>query len=165
MMLLRFFVLVLVAPVLSGATACSSETPADKPAAPAAVTFKPIAPGDAVPTPTAAAPMVGGPGQPAAMVTDMATGWPITLQVGQDVMVRLSADRASGLTWVPKEGAVILTPGEATWEPASGGVGGTEVYRVRAVKVGQAALVFEYRKKDDAGAAPVRTVTYQVTVK
>jgi predicted secreted protein len=104
--------------------------------------------------------MVGTPGGPAAMVTDMASGWPITLQVGQDVMVRLAADRAGGMGWKPKGTSDVLsTPAEPVVE------GGTEVYRVKAAKPGQATLTFEYRRTADPSAAPARTVSYQVTVK
>ena len=149
---------------LSVVTACSREPAADKPAAPA-VTFKPVPPGGTAATGAPSAPQVGVPGGPAAMVTDMASGWPITLQVGQDVMVRLAADRAAGMGWKQKASTDLLSaPAEPTFEPG-GAAGGTEVYRVKAVKPGEAKLTFEYRKTADPNAAPARTVTYTVTVR
>jgi predicted secreted protein len=149
---------------LSVVTACSREPAAsDKPAAAPAITFKPVEPGAAAPT-GPLFPTVGAPGGPSAMVTDMASGWPITLQVGQDVMVRLATDRTGGMAWKPRAASDVLAAGEPAFEPGPAG-GGTEVYRVKALKPGEATLVFEYRRTADPNAAPARTVSYQVTVK
>jgi predicted secreted protein len=148
---------------LGAVTGCGGDSAADKPAAPA-LTFKPLEPGAAAPA-APPAPQVGLPGGPAAMVTDMASGWPITLQVGQDVMVRLTADRASGMGWKPKGASDVLSiPGEPLFEPG-GPAGGTEVYQVKAVKPGLATLAFEYRRTAEPNAAPAKTVSYQVTVR
>lgn len=149
---------------LSAGMACGREPAADAPAAPPA-SFKPVAPGAPAAT-SPIAPTVGLPGGPSAMVTDMASGWPITLQVGQDVMVRLATDRAAGMGWKPAGASdVLATPAAPDFETGQGGAPGTEVYRVKAVKPGEAKLTFEYRKTADPKAAPARTVTYQVTVR
>jgi predicted secreted protein len=163
MTILRFTAIALAVAGLSVVTACRREPAAEKTDAPTLV-FKPLEPGAAAPS-GAAPPQVGVPGGPAAMVTDMASGWPITLQVGQDVMVRLTTDRAGGMAWKPKATTDVLSiPGEPQFEPGSP-AGGTEVYRVKAVKPGEATLAFEYRRTAEPNAAPAKTVSYQVTVK
>src|SRR5262245_3309823 len=144
----RMSPIVLLLAGLSLVTACGRDAAPDKPAAPP-VTFKPVPPGGAPPASGSPAPsstgsMVGGPGGPAAMVTDMASGWPITLQVGQEVMVRLATNRNGGMGWKQKGSpAELQSPAEPKFE------NGTEIYLVKAVKPGQAALVFEYRKTAD----------------
>ena len=47
------------------------------------------------------------------MVTDLASGWPVMLRVGQDMTARLTADRAAGVAagrFVPvrRDGVVAL---------------------------------------------------------
>ena len=116
--------------------------------------------------PTAAS-AAAAPGvqQPAAMVTDLASGWPVTLRVGQQMTVRLTADRAAGARWslrVGSDGGLVALDGEPAYEPRPAGGSGVEVFRLTAVKPGTIALTFDYRKTTDA--APTRTVSYPVTV-
>jgi copper homeostasis protein (lipoprotein) len=115
-------------------------------------------------TPTAAsAPVKAGAGEPAAMVTDLASGWPVTLRIGQEMTARLTADRAKGGRWALRpatDGGVVLRQGEPAYEPAS--AGGVEVFRLKAVKAGQTLLTFDYRI--GAATAATRSVSYPVTV-
>lgn len=98
------------------------------------------------------------------MVTDLASGWPVTLRVGQSMTARLTADRAAGMRWSLRpgtDGGVMAVAGEPTFEAADGS-GGIEVFRLNAVKPGQTTLIFDYKKGSDPAAA--RSASYQITV-
>jgi copper homeostasis protein (lipoprotein) len=100
---------------------------------------------------------------PAAMVTDMASGWPLTLQVGQDLSARLAVDRANGARWTMRpgsDGGILAQQGPPTFESAEGR--DVEVFQFKATKPGKAELTFELRP--GGSGSPTRTVSYQVTV-
>lgn len=147
------------------------EPPAPAQAMPAAPVFKPVDPANpaVLPTPPPgatppAAPGLGGPSQAMAMVTDLASGWPITLRVGESMTARLTADRAAGLRWSLRPGTdagVVSVAGEPVYEAAAGAAG-VEVFRLVAVKPGQTTLAFDYRKGSDS--APLKSASYPVTV-
>ncbi|MEZ5285975.1 MAG: copper resistance protein NlpE N-terminal domain-containing protein [Vicinamibacterales bacterium] len=102
---------------------------------------------------------------PDAMVTDLASGWPVALRIGQAVSVRLTADRASGGRWSVRPGtdAGLARQGEVAYEPPTGSGNGIEVFRFTAAAQGQTQLTFDYRKGTDG--EPLRTVSYPVTVR
>jgi predicted secreted protein len=97
------------------------------------------------------------------MVTDLASGWPLTLRVGQDLTARLSVDRASGARWTLRpgsDGGILTGQGPPTYESAEGK--GVEIFQFKASKPGTTELTFELRS--GSGGSPARTVSYQVTV-
>lgn len=106
-----------------------------------------------------------GVSQPAAMVTDMAAGWPINLRIGQEMTARLTADRSAGERWSPRagsDGGVMAAEGAVSYEPNEGGGAGIEVHRFKAVKPGSITLTFDLKK--GSSAAAIRSVSYPVTV-
>jgi len=126
----------------------------------------PLAPGSLTPAVPAGAsvPMTLGAGEPAAMVTDLASGWPVTLSMGQEMTARLTADRAAGGRWTLRpatDGGVVLRQGEPAYEKTA--AGGVEVFRFKAVKAGQTVLTFDY--KMGAAATAAKSVSYPLTVK
>jgi predicted secreted protein len=121
------------------------------------------------PVPQGKAPATDAPqAAPGAMVTDMATGWPVTLQVGQELTARLTANRSTGYGWTLRaksDGGILAQQGEAGYEaPADAlpGAGGVEVFRFKATKPGQTTLAFDYKRAGDA--SPAKSATYTVTV-
>jgi predicted secreted protein len=99
-----------------------------------------------------------------AMVTDLASGWPVTLQVGQSMSARLTADRAGGGRWSMRRGSdagLLTIEGEPKPEEPPGGPA-VEVFQIKAVKPGQTTLIFDLRK--GSAAEPLRTVSYPITV-
>jgi predicted secreted protein len=113
---------------------------------------------------TPAAP--AGPAGPTAMVTDLASGWPVTLRIGQQMTVRLTTTRSAGERWSLRpgsDGGLVRLQGPAVFEPggASGGAG-AEVFRVEAVKVGKTDLTFDLTR--GSGTAPAKSASYPVTV-
>ena len=117
----------------------------------------PAPPGAPMATPDAGAAM------PMAMVTDRATGWPVTLRVGQKMTARMAMDPATGGRWVLRagsDGGVVRVEGEPVMDGA--GADAVAVFTMTAVKPGQATLAFDYMV---AGAsAPSRSATYPLTV-
>jgi predicted secreted protein len=124
------------------------------------------------PAPGAAGP-AGAPGGiaqsvPGAMVTDMAAGWPVTLQIGQELTARLTANRSTGYGWTLRagsDGGIVAQQGTADYErpdDAPPGAGGVEVFRFKATKPGQTTLAFDYKRAGDS--APAKSVSYSVTV-
>jgi inhibitor of cysteine peptidase len=98
-------------------------------------------------------------------------GGSVAVRQGAPLVINLSADPATGFGWV-----MTSKPGDAVWliggpdytpEPIPAGmlgVGGTTTYRFRAETPGTETLEFAYLRSWDKGAAPVRTVRYDVTV-
>jgi inhibitor of cysteine peptidase len=98
-------------------------------------------------------------------------GGSVAVRQGAPLVINLSADPAPGFGWVltSKQGdAVWLIGGpDYTPEPLPAGmmgVAGTTTYRFRAQGPGTQTLEFAYLQSWDKGAAPVRTVRYDVTV-
>lgn len=121
------------------------------------------------PVPGATAPATQGPqAAPGAMVTDMASGWPVTLQVGQELTARLTANRSTGYGWTLRagsDGGILEPQGKPDYETAGDtkpGAGGVEVFRFKAAKPGQTTLAFDYKRAGDA--SPAKSATYTVTV-
>jgi predicted secreted protein len=166
-----FEVCVMVALVATGACGGRDEAPGTAQATPEAPVFKPVDPANPptlpVPPPgTQPAPTVslGGQSQPMAMVTDLASGWPITLKVGDAMTARLTADRAAGLRWSLRAGSdagIVSVAGDPVYETPAG-TPAVEVFRLVAVKPGQTTLTFDYKKGGDAAA--LKSVSYPLTV-
>jgi copper homeostasis protein (lipoprotein) len=124
-----------------------------------------LAPGSLIPAAPvgASAPVTLGAGEPTAMVTDLASGWPVTLGMGQEMTARLTADRAAGGRWTLRpatDGGVVLRQGEPAYEKTA--AGGVEVFRFKAVKSGQTLLTFDYRM--GAATTIIKSASYPVTV-
>jgi copper homeostasis protein (lipoprotein) len=125
-----------------------------------AFTQLPPAPGAPAASPPGGSPATGP--MPAAMVTDMASGWPISLAIGQEMTARLTADQAGrwSLRAGSDAGVVALQGQPATERP--GGQPAVEVFRLKAAKAGRTTVTFDFKKGSDAAAA--KSVSYPVTV-
>lgn len=167
-----FGVCMLAATVATAGCGGRDEPPAAGQATPEAPVFKPVDPANppTLPMPPpgaqpAPATGLGGQSQQSmAMVTDLASGWPITLRVGDSMTARLTADRAAGLRWSVRSGSdagIVSVAGDPAYETPAGAPG-VEVFRLVAVKPGQTTLTFDYRKGSDPGA--LKSVSYPVTV-
>lgn len=115
-----------------------------------------------LPPATSAVPVPAMGGEPVAMVTDLASGWPVALKVGQPMVARLTADRAAGGRWTLRPGTdngIVVREGEPTFETAASGA--VQVVRLKAVKPGKADVTFDYAV---GPATPARSVSYPITV-
>jgi len=115
--------------------------------------------------PATLAPGAGAPpqgGLPAAMVTDMASGWPVNLTVGQEISARLTADAAGHWSLrAGSDGGILALQGEPGTEPGTGQPA-VEIFRLKATRAGKTVLTFDLKK--GSGAAAARSVSYPVTV-
>lgn len=115
-----------------------------------------------LPPATSAVPVPAMGGEPVAMVTDLASGWPVALKVGQPMVARLTADRTAGGRWTLRpgtDGGIVVREGEPTFETAASGA--VQVVRLKAVKPGKADVTFDYAV---GPATPARSVSYPITV-
>lgn len=117
----------------------------------------------------AAAPLVPPSDAEPLTVTEQDAGQAIELEPGQQLIVRLEANRSTGYGWALGAGSgdVLMIEGAAGYEVSDAGNlggGGTEVWRLRAIAPGQRDLRFEYRRPFEPGIPPVLRVSYAVTV-
>jgi inhibitor of cysteine peptidase len=100
------------------------------------------------------------------------SGTSVALASGQDLVVRLPSNPATGYRWIyvePKD-AVLRVDGPSTFEGAQSsggtvGAGGIEIWKLAPLKPGQQQLRFEYRRPWEQDVAPAQIATYSVTVK
>ena len=112
------------------------------------------------------------PPPPPVTVSAAQSGTSVELAPAQAVVVRLPSNPTTGYRWVyvePKD-AVLRVDGPSTYEPsqsagAAAGAGGTEVWKLAALKAGQQQLRFEYRRPWEQDVPPAQVATYPVTVK
>lgn len=119
----------------------------------------------------AAALALGGCAAPRA-VTVTGSG-PVTLSVGDTLVVALPSNPSTGYRWALDRApaAVVLEPhGEATYVPDPArapmpGAGGTETFRYVAGAVGKTRLVLVYRRSWEPEDPTARRVTVEVSVR
>jgi inhibitor of cysteine peptidase len=92
----------------------------------------------------------------------------VAAQVGDVLVVRLAANASTGFAWAWDEPAAAGVLAQAG-EPAMSGVdatrvgsGGTQAWRFRVVKPGDAQLRLEYRRPWEHGTPPAQTVSWQI---
>jgi len=98
-------------------------------------------------------------------------GRSIVLAPGQGLIVRLAGNRTTGFGWALADGSgdVVEQQGQPDYvlDAVPGGrvgVGGADIWKFKAMRNGRQTLRFEYRRPWEKGAAPVRTVSYSITV-
>ncbi len=104
-------------------------------------------------------------------LTPLDNGHELKVAVGHVLVVELPSNHTTGYSWGyrPAEAPVLEPVGEAAYMQDSSpfgmvGVGGTDIWRFRAVKVGRQALRLEYGRPWEKGSVPVKTVSYEVEV-
>lgn len=103
-------------------------------------------------------------------VTDEENGKDLVLRHGDVLTVTLPANRTTGYGWQSSfsRGGVLRSDGEAVYLPGKTcriGSGGTEVWTFRAMKTGNTTLTLGYQRPWEKGVAPVKTVSWPVTVR
>ena len=105
------------------------------------------------------------------VLTDFDSGREITLAVGAVFTVELPGNRTTGYGWRERsEGNSVVEKlsGPAYVQSATPfgmvGVGGTESWQFRTLKAGRQVLRFEYARPWEMKVAPVKTVTFNLTV-
>ena len=106
------------------------------------------------------------------VLTDFDSGHEITVAVGEIFDVELPSNITTGYGWNYRSECepVVEQVGKRAYVPRSAsfgmvGVGGTEIWRFRATKSGRQSLQLDYARSWEKGAAPARTVIFNVVVK
>jgi inhibitor of cysteine peptidase len=106
---------------------------------------------------------------PPKTITAADANHPITLQIGQEVVLRLESNRATGYSWLlaHSKNTVLTNLGRATYEKgrAAVGAGGIETWKFRAAKSGAETLKLEYRRPWEKKVPPAKTVIFDITVR
>jgi predicted secreted protein/uncharacterized lipoprotein NlpE involved in copper resistance len=96
---------------------------------------------------------------------------PVTLRLGQELLLRLPANRATGFQWALADTTrdVVATQStlyvQDTVRGPAVGVGGKEYWRLRAVGPGERTLLFVYQRPWEKQAQPARTAELHVSVR
>jgi inhibitor of cysteine peptidase len=113
----------------------------------------------------------GGTGGGSVRIGDADNGKPVTLSVGQDLVLALTANPTTGYSWaVVQNGAPqLVQQGEPTYaqDPNTGGMagaGGTSTFTFRAEQAGATTLTLNYARPFEQGQPPANTFSVPVTV-
>lgn len=104
------------------------------------------------------------------VLTPLDNGHEVTVTVGQVLVVELPSNVTTGYGWnYRNDGEVVEQVGQREYMADAHqfgmvGVGGTEIWRFRAVKAGQQTVQLDYVRPWETGVAPVKTVSYNVVV-
>jgi len=95
-------------------------------------------------------------------------GRTVELKVGDELRVKLAANRSTGYRWMLTQGPgkVLFKQGDPMYARAVDapvGAGGIETWSFRAVEAGEQPLVFEYRRPSDKSSD--KSVSYKMIVR
>jgi len=110
------------------------------------------------------APAAGPTGPQTITATDQDSGKSFALRVGDNLVIKLPVDPASGASWdMTAVGESIIGNATPTFVPATGGArGGTDVWTVAAKQGGTTTITAKFTPT--VGGLPTKTVSYTVTV-
>ena len=105
-------------------------------------------------------------------LTELDNGKDLQVTTGDLLVFRLPSNRSTGYSWsvVTSKSSLLSQVGEAGYElPKSAkglvGVGGTEVWKFRALGAGSLTITFAYARPWEKGIPPVRTLSWPVTIR
>ena len=102
---------------------------------------------------------------------DMAdNGGQVEMEVDQTLVISLESNPTTGFRWelFEVEDPILQSMGEAEFQPSESkevvGAGGTEIFRFKAVGIGQTTLTLVYRRPWEEGVDPIETFRLNVIV-
>lgn len=102
-------------------------------------------------------------------LTEADSGRATQIARGQTLVIRLNSNSTTGYRWSlkPVPTPVLTSLGEPSYAPAGGAIGGggVETWSFQASGSGQQELRFEYRRPWERDVAPVRALSYTITVR
>ena len=105
-------------------------------------------------------------------LTEAENGKDLRMDAGDFLVFRLPSNKSTGYSWsvVTSKSSLLSQVGEAGYElPKSAkglvGVGGTEVWKFRALGAGSLTITFAYARPWEKGIPPVRTLSWPVTIR
>ena len=105
-------------------------------------------------------------------LTEAENGKDLRMDTGDLLVFRLPSNKSTGYSWsvVTSKRCLLGQEGEASCElPKSSkglvGVGGTEVWKFRALGAGSLTITFVYARPWEKGVPPIRTLSWPVTIR
>jgi len=104
------------------------------------------------------------------VLTPLDSGHEVTVTAGQVLVLELPSNVTTGYGWSCRnDGEVVEQFGQREYMADAHplgmvGVGGTEIWRFRAIKTGRQSLRLDYIRPWEKDVSPVRTVTFNVVV-
>jgi predicted secreted protein len=93
---------------------------------------------------------------------------PITLRIGQELVLNLASNPSTGYHWflASTANSVLTSLGKPTYKQGRPvpGAGGVESWTFRAAEAGAQTLKFEHRRPWEKKTSPAKTVLFHVTV-
>jgi len=103
---------------------------------------------------------------PPKTITGADTDRPITVQIGQEILLKLESNRSTGYSWLLEESKdpVLRSLGKPTYQAdrVAPGAGGVETWTFRANKIGNETLRLEYRRPWERKVPPAKTVLFHI---
>jgi inhibitor of cysteine peptidase len=102
-------------------------------------------------------------------ITAADAGHPITLRIGEELVLKLECNPSTGYDWflTEQKNSVLSSLGKPTYEQGRSmpGAGGIESWNFRAAAAGAQTLKLEYRRPWEKDTSPAKTVIFQITVR
>jgi predicted secreted protein len=94
---------------------------------------------------------------------------PVAVDAGEEFFIALASNETTGYTWSQSiaDGKIVAYEGNVYQNPSSGliGAGGQQIFIYHANRTGTTAIRFSYARPFEHGTPPVKTATFDVSVK
>ena len=101
-------------------------------------------------------------------ITEADAGTPITLKVGDTLVITLTGNPTTGYNWEvsPVQGAILVQVGDTGFAPdnAMPGSGGAITLTFTAASAGHQSLQLIYHRPWEKDVAPIKVLTFEITV-
>jgi inhibitor of cysteine peptidase len=113
--------------------------------------------------------VVSSPAASPTTITAADAGHPITLRIGEELVLKLESNPSTGYDWflTDAQNPVLSSLGKPAYAQgrSTPGAGGIESWNFRASATGTQTLKLEYRRPWEKNTSPAKTVIFQVTVR
>jgi len=93
---------------------------------------------------------------------------PVAVDAGEEFFVAMASNPTTGYTWSQTiaDGKILAYEGNVYQPPSNGliGAGGQQLFIYHANRSGSTTITLNYARPFEPGVAPVKTVTFNVTV-
>jgi inhibitor of cysteine peptidase len=113
--------------------------------------------------------VVSGTAASPTTITAADAGHPITLRIGEELVLNLECNPSTGYDWflTDAKNPVLSSLGKPAYVQgrSTPGAGGIESWNFRASAAGTQTLKLEYRRPWEKNTSPAKTAIFQVTVR
>jgi inhibitor of cysteine peptidase len=113
--------------------------------------------------------LASGSAEPPVVRTEADSGHPVTLRIGQELILTLNSNHSTGYSWIRADTGRpdLVTLGKPAYKSSGPllGASGVEFWKFRAVQPGGQTLKLEYRRPWEKNIQPANTVFFPVTVR